>query len=70
MSKRVGPRGGKGKAARKRDAARDLSARAARKVVGGLLPAVQVAREVSAPTQGTSTRPTEQVSFSYSKLEF
>ena len=54
----------------KRDGVKDLSARAVRKVVGGLLPAVQVAREVSAPTQGTSTRPTEQVSFSYSKLEF
>jgi hypothetical protein len=54
--------------ARKRSAARDLSTRSARKVVGGLLPAVQNARAVSVPTQGTV--PMEQWSMNYSKLEF
>jgi len=70
MKKRiVGPRGGRGKTERKRDAARDLSARAARKVVGGLLPAAPPAREVGALAQEPATRQIDQV-FQYQKLQW
>jgi hypothetical protein len=41
----------KARAGRKRSAARDLAATNGRVVKGGLLPAVQVAREVSRPAE-------------------
>ena len=66
MGKRKGGRvGSKAAAARKRDAVKDLSARGARKVVGGLLPAVQGSHNRA---RGGDDYPLESISFVYSKI--
>jgi len=71
MSKRNVARGGrKGTGARKRNAVKDLSARKARSVVGGLLPAVKPAREALPASPSPSSVPLETVSFSYGKVQF
>jgi hypothetical protein len=71
MSKRnVGRVGRKRTGARKRSAVKDLSARKARRVVGGLLPAVKPAREAAPASPSTSSLPLETVSFNYGKIQF
>jgi hypothetical protein len=71
MGKRsVGRVGRKGTGARKRNTVKDLSARKARRVVGGLLPAVKPAREALPASPSPSSVPQETVSFSYSKVQF
>jgi hypothetical protein len=65
--RKAGQVGSKPTAARKRDAVKDLSARKARRVVGGLLPAV---RSESRATPKQADVPLESVSFSYSKIQF
>ena len=68
MRKRnVGRVGSKATAARKRDGVKDLSARKARRVVGGLLPAVRPGQR---PTPNQTDLPLESVSFSYSKIQY
>ena len=64
---KAGRVGSKPTAARKRKAVKDLSARKARSVVGGLLPAVRPAPRAT-PNQGDV--PLESVSFSYAKIQF
>jgi hypothetical protein len=49
---------------------KDLSARKARRVVGGLLPAVKPAREAAPASPSTSSLPLETVSFNYGKIQF
>jgi hypothetical protein len=49
---------------------KDLSARKARSVVGGLLPAVKPAREALPASPSPSSVPLETVSFSYGKVQF
>jgi hypothetical protein len=65
--RKAGRVGSKPTAAGKRAAAKDLSARQARKVVGGLLPAVRPA-ERAAPSQ--TNAPTESWGFHYGKVEY
>jgi len=65
MSKRRDERVGRTRAARRRNGAKDLSARKARRVVGGLLPAVRPEPRLA---QGQAVEPTKQM-FNYQKLE-
>jgi hypothetical protein len=62
--RKAGRAGSKPAAARKRDGVKDLSARKARSVVGGLLPAV---RQPGA-TPSKSELLTESISINYSKM--
>jgi len=67
MRKRnAGRVGSKTTAGRKRAGVKDLSARTARRVVGGLLPAVRSEQRVT-PSQTNS--PTESWSLHYQKIE-
>ena len=66
-TRNAGRVGSKTTAARKRDGAKDLSARQARRVVGGLLPAVRPAQR---PTPNQADLPLESVSFNYAKIQF
>ena len=62
--------GKKGTGARKRNAVKDLSARKARRVVGGLLPAVKPAQKAAPASPSPSSLPLETVSFNYGKVQF
>ena len=62
--RKAGRVGSKTKTIRKRNAVKDLSARKARRVVGGLLPAVR-ARQ----TLGRPDLPTDQITVYYGKIE-
>ena len=67
MRKRnAGRVGSKTTAARKRDGVKDLSARTARRVVGGLLPAV---RSEQRATPSQTNAPTDSWSLHYQELE-
>jgi hypothetical protein len=63
--RKAGRVGSKPTAAGKRDAVKDLSARQARRVAGGLLPAVRAAQRVT-PSQ--TNLPTESWSLHYQKI--